>query len=394
MKTHVLIASLILSLFLGLFTQAQETEKKPTRRDSIRAAKMREKYPVQIDTVDGKVIKYVNGTPGAHERKIMSSESAIAALEESHSLYVSDKKTQFKTMIERVNKSLEDNKISEEQADESKAKFAEDLAEIITQHRVKTDAEINLIKVNRTSAFYDYRLEDHASSTLEISTKKGISINIENNRQNQKYIKTTSGFTLGFGYNYMNGENLGINDFSYPNNNYFSLGYQWKTTLDKNNHVRLMYGVEYQTQGTELNGNRFITQGDQAQVAAIGFDTKKAKFRQDQLVFPLHLEFGGSDRKEYEDGRVRFQEYDKWKFGIGGFAGFNMSSRLKLKYDLDGREIKETRINNFDNEVLLYGIDAYVGKDSFTFFGRMNFNNVFKSDSVDAQYVTFGIRIQ
>ncbi|GAK76402.1 hypothetical protein JCM19296_1999 [Nonlabens ulvanivorans] len=94
MKTHVLIASLILSLFLGLFTQAQETEKKPTRRDSIRAAKMREKYPVQIDTVDGKVIKYVNGTPGAHERKIMSSESAIAALEESHS---------FTCQIKRLN---------------------------------------------------------------------------------------------------------------------------------------------------------------------------------------------------------------------------------------------------------------------------------------------------
>ncbi|PQJ30953.1 hypothetical protein BST92_02955 [Nonlabens arenilitoris] len=394
MKTHVLIVSLVFSLLLGLFTQAQETEKKQTKRDSIRAANMREKYPVQIDTVDGKVVKYIDGTPGAHDEIIRGSESAIAALEESHSLYVSDKKTQFKTMIERVNKSLEDNKITEEQADESKAKFAEDLAEIITQHRAKTDAEINLIKVNRTSAFYDYRLEDRATSTLEISTKKGISINIENNRQSQKYIKTTSGFTLGFGYNYMNGDDLGINDFSYPNNNYFSLGYQWKTTLDKNNNFRLLYGVEYQTQGTELNGNRFFSQGDETQITDIGFSTEKAKFRQDQLVFPLHLEFGGSERKEYEDGRVRFQEYDKWKFGIGGFAGFNMSSRLKLKYDLDGREIKETRINNFDNEVLLYGVDAYVGRGDLTFFGRMNFNNVFKSNSVDAQYVTFGIRIQ
>lgn len=392
MKIHVLITSLIFSLFLGIFAQGQE--KVRTKKDSIRAAKTQEKYPVQTDTVDGKVIKYVDGTPGAHDRIIAASDAAIDRLEKEHAIYVSDKKTQFKTYIERVNKSLEENKITQETASQSKAKFANELAEIITAHRVKTDAEISLIKMNRTSPFYDYAIDGKAASSIEISTKKGISVDINNDRELQKEIKTYTGFTMGFGYNFMNGDNLDINDFSYPNNNYFSLGYQWKTRLDKNNNFRLLYGVEYQTHGTELNGNRFFSQGDEAQITDIGFSADKAKFRQDQLVFPLHLEFGGSDRKEYEDGRIRFQEYDKWKIGIGGFAGFNMSSRLKLKYDLDGREIKESRINNFDNEVLVYGLDAYVGKGDFTFFGRMNLNNVFKNNSVDAQYVAFGIRIQ
>ena len=394
MKIQVLITSLVLSLFLGSFTQAQETEKTPTKRDSIRAAKWKKKHPVQIDTVDGKVIKYVDVTPGAHDGIIMGNEASIERLEKEHRLYVSNKKTFFKTLIERVNKSVEDNKITEEKAEEVKANFAQELAEIIMAHRAKTDAEINLLKINRTSAFYDYRLEDDDTSSLQISTKTGINVNIKNHREQQKEIFTTSGYTIGFGYNYMNGDELGINDFSYPNNNYFSLGYQWKTRLDAKNNFRLLYGVEYQSQGTELNGNRFISQGDQAQIADIGFNVEKAKFRQDQLVFPLHLEFGGSKRKEYEDGRIRFQEYDEWNFGIGGFAGFNMSSRLKLKYDLDGREIKETRIDDFDNEVLVYGIDAYIGHGDFTFFGRMNLNNVFKNNSVDAQYVTFGIRIQ
>ncbi|MDP5101812.1 MAG: hypothetical protein NWQ09_10830, partial [Nonlabens sp.] len=248
--------------------------------------------------------------------------------------------------------------------------------------------------VDAQIAFTEVKEVFGKESRIELSKKNGLRIDI--NRQNvdtQKFIRTETGLTLGFGYNFMSGDNLDINDFSYPNNNYFALGYQWKTSLDKEtNNFRLLYGVEYQSQGTELNGNRFFTQGDETQIAPIGFNVDKAKFRQDQLVFPVSLEFGGSNRKDYDDGRVRFDDFDKWKIGIGGFVGFNMSSRLKLKYELDGRDIKETRVNNFDNEKFLYGIDAYIGHGEVHFFGRMNLNNVFNNNSVDAQYISFGIR--
>lgn len=392
MRIQVIITSIIFSLFIGLFAQGQE--KPMTKRDSLKRAKFKAKYPVKVDTVYGKVMKIVDMTSGSQEGFIQRSKNTIELLEEKHALFVSDKKTEFKAMIERINEKVEESKTTQQEAVEGKSKIADNLAEIITAHRLKTDADINLVKVNTTSTFYDYRLNQDKASSVEISTKKGININVGDDRETQKEILTTSGFTLGFGYNYMNGDQLGINDFSYPNNNYFSLGYKFKTRLDDKNRFRILYGAEYQSQGTELNGNRFITQGNQSQIAHKGFSTEKAKFRQDQLVFPFHIEIGGSEKKEYEDGRVRFQDYGKWKAGIGGFAGFNMSSRLKLKYDLDGREIKETRINNFDNEVFLYGLDAYVGKNNFTIFGRMNLNNVFKNNSVDAQYVTFGIRIQ
>jgi hypothetical protein len=111
-------------------------------------------------------------------------------------------------------------------------------------------------------------------------------------------------------------------------------------------------------------------------------------------LIPLHFEFSGTDRKEYEDGRVRYVDYDKWKFGIGGYGGFNLSSRLKYKYELDNQEIKETTINAFDTNALVYGLDAYFGKGDLVIFGRMGLNNIFKTGSVDGQYVAFGIRFQ
>ena len=321
-------------------------------------------------------------------------DAEISELNDSHKLYESDLKAELKKYVERINRQVDEGKITAEKAMLIKEKHAEKIAAKIEAHRTKVDAEIAFAKVRGTS--------QSNRSSIEISTKKGISIDIdETYREQQKYVNTYSGFSLSFGYNFMNGDNLGINDFSYPNNNYFALGYKWKTTLDKDkNNFRLVYGVEYQSHGTELNGSRFITQGDQSLIAPLasnlpaGADVSKAKFRQDQIVFPLYLEIGGSKRKEYEDGRVRFREDGYWRVGLGGFAGFNTSSRLKLKYELDGRDIKETRINNFDNEKFIYGLDAYVGTESLTFFGRMNLNNVFNSNSVDAQYVTFGIRFQ
>lgn len=357
---------------------------------------------IHTDTINGNVIEYKGYTDEEFKDLKVRLRSITEYLEERHELFVSDKKTEFKDRIEKINASVENGTATLEESEKIKKEHAEDLARLIAAHRAKVDAHLNLIRTNRASSFYDFTLEEEFDDQIEISSRSGINIILqERTKTKRKYISTYSGFTLAFGYNFINGDDLGINDFSYPNNNYFSIGYQWKTTLDKDkNNFRLLYGVEYQSHGTELNGNRVFSQGDQSLITPlatsvpVGASVSKAKFRQDQIVFPLHLEIGGAKRKEYEDGRVRFSEDRYWKVGIGGFAGFNTSSRLKLKYELDGRDIKETRINNFNNEKFIYGLDAYVGTESLTFFGRMNLNNVFQNNSVDGQYITFGIRFQ
>ena len=336
--------------------------------------------------VDGKMVIAGNGNT-EWSKKI---EKEIQALEQEKRIYESNQRTALADQIEEINARVGTwENYTDAMAQKDKETIAVFYADKISKHNDMIDSQIEFAKVKQ----YSYG----EGNAVVADFGDGINISIKNrNKDAEKYVNTSSGFTLGFGYNFIDGENLGIDDFSYGNNNYFSLGYNWETALNESQTFRFRYGIEYQSQGTELNGNRAFTLSDpdNTQIERLSFNADKAKFRQDQLVVPVHFEFGSTDRKEYEDGRVRYSNYDKFKFGIGGYAGFNLSSRMKYKYELDNQDIKETTINTFDNNAFVYGLDAYVGKGDLVLFGRMGLNDIFKSGSVDGQYVAFGIRFQ
>lgn len=370
MKNQVLFVSLLFSLFTSIMGYAQEEKL------------------IKKDTVDGRVDKLDDVKKGDLEKHASMRDKEIALLNQTKASYEVSQRVQLASFVKTINERVQKKNLDEDRASVLKNEFAESTAARIQKHNEAIDAQIEFINVKDTFS---------AGSTLEISVKKGINLEIDATaRSLQKEIKTTSGYTLTVGYNFMNGSNLGIDDFSYGNkNNYFAIAHLWKTRLDANDNFRLSYGLEYQTHGTMLNGNRVFSQnGASTQVIALGLDADKVKFRQDQLVIPLHFEISGSKRIDCEDGRVRFNDDGKWKVGLGGFAGFNLSSRIKLKYEVDGRDIKESIVNAFDTQPFIYGLDAYVGKGVYNVFGRLNLNDVFKTGSVDAQYVSFGIRIK
>ena len=70
-------------------------------------------------------------------------------------------------------------------------------------------------------------------------------------------------------------------------------------------------------------------------------DLKKSKLSITNLVFPVHFEFGPSrkiERKTY----FRYTTRNQFKMGLGGYAGFNIGSRQKLKYSMDGEKVKDS----------------------------------------------------
>lgn len=392
MKTRVLFIGLLFSLFGAMMAQAQNEKGKSeqeTINDSLETLS-KQRYALvaaAFNAVDSmKLRRY----------KIIREElikAKVKKLEDKHVLYESNIKTDLRDGIKFLNNKSRSREmplkreLTEEEINNTKEELAEDAAEKINAHRAKTDAEIAFVKVQSLKQL-------QGDNNEGVAILKAFDINVVEDRQYQQRITTTSGLTLGFGYNYMSGNELDINDFSYPNNHYFSLGYQFQTAISDYQNWRVNYGLVYQSQKTELNGNRvFATLNGITQISAIGFDVDRAIFRQDQLIIPLQLEFGQSSEKKYEDGRVRYTPF-KFKYGIGGFAGVNLSSRTKLHFEQDGRNVKQISVNTFEHETFVYGVDAYVGYDNVSIFGRMNLNNVFNNNSVDAQYISFGIRFQ
>lgn len=317
-------------------------------------------------------------------------EAEIIKMREQAKTNEEKQKEKLKGKIEEINKQLDAKKISLEEADLQKKEAAENTAQGIIAYNKLMEAKIDYMKARKV-------VQENGEWSVTLNPiDNEVTLFNGYNRKYKKYHRTKFSSILAFGYNYWSGDNLNIDDFSYKNNNFFQFGVRISTLLDKNNGLlRFNYGLDMVLHSTELNGNRAVTiGGSNTQIAPIGFNVDKAQFTQLQLVAPLHLEIGGSKRKDYEDGRVRFDTYDEWKAGLGGFVGFNLSSTMNYKFEQDGRNVRQETTNAFDTNAFIYGVDAYVGYGSLTLFGRMNLNNVFKSDSVDVQYVSFGIAFQ
>jgi hypothetical protein len=365
MKNQLLFTAILIALLSHVMGSAQETTSGIVK---------------VTDTTDQKKLDWA--------KKI---DKEVKALEEQKVKYEFALREQMAQEIKKINDRVgSDNTFSKRQAVIDKKQIAQEYAQRIKKHNEMVDSQIAFAMVKTYSDTTEFNLG------FTWIKDGGFEFNFrDEDTPVRKQQRTTPTLSLALGYNYMAGDHLSIDDFSYPNNNYFSFGILWQTAITRDHQYRFNYGVAYQSHGTELNGDRaFSPNTDNTQIIDLGFEPQKAKFRQDQIIFPLQLEFGKTTKKEYENGRVRYEQWDKWKYGIGGFAGFNVSSRLKMKYEENRRDIKQTTVNAFENETLIYGLDAYVGHNETTFFGRMNLNNVFKSGSEQAQYVTFGIRFQ
>ena len=384
MRKKILFTSFVILMMGQGLIQAQEPAKKGSLEGNL--------YVVRDTLEDGTVSTFFYNSEKDYLKSIKQREKEIEKLREKKKIYEAEQRNQLAKDIKRINNRVDQyESYTKKMAGEDKMKTAEMYAERIQKHNAMIDSQIEFYQVAKAID----PIENSAFGIVK-NSEGGFEFKIgENWKDRRKEIKTHSFLAMGFGYNFIDGSQLDINDFSYSNNNYFSLAFMWQTPLTKNQKLRVNYGIQYQTHGTELNGGRiFSLNTDDTEIIDLGFQPKKAKFRQDQFVVPVQLEFGGTDKREFEDGRVRYEQWDKWKVGIGGFIGFNTSSRLKQKRDVNGREIKETFANAFENETLLYGIDAYVGRDQVVAFARMNLNDIFKDGSVDGQYIAFGLRLQ
>lgn len=170
----------------------------------------------------------------------------------------------------------------------------------------------------------------------------------------------------------------------------FEIGYSVETRVFKNsNFLRFKYGLSLQFNGLKPEGNRiFMVDGDQTIIEEVDFSLRKNKFRMDNLILPMHLQFG-SNRK---NGFNYMGNHD-FKIGVGGFVGLNLRNVQNLRFrDLDGNRVRERQRGDFNTNNLLYGLSGYAGWETFSFYIQYNLNPIFRNNPVDVHNIQLGVR--
>ncbi|PKA82379.1 hypothetical protein ATE92_0508 [Ulvibacter sp. MAR_2010_11] len=320
-----------------------------------------------------------------------TSTGEIEVLKNAKESIVNEEKDALKREVETINLRLENNEITIVEAERLKQEAAEKRALNIENRLAIIDNKVALLERNAN----DSLAENNDKLTISIFGKGNIlDINYDDDKVNYDR-RTYSDFVFAVGLNNVitQGESLGDSDFKIGGSRFAEIGWAWKTRVFKeSNWLRIKYGFSFQFNGLKPTDNRyFVDTGAQTQLMEYPLDLDKSKFRMDNLVFPVHFEFGPSRKMEQKD-YFRYSTYNQIKVGLGGYAGFNLGARQKLKFTEDGEDVKQKLKADYNVNKFVYGVSGYIGWRETALYVKYDLNPIFKDNPVDMRNISLGLR--
>ncbi len=314
-----------------------------------------------------------------------SDTSKEEILENKREEIIKEEKESLKKKVELINEKLEKGKISYEEAENQKKEAAEFHAKNIENRIAIMENKMELEERNNNESGY-----------LAIGNEgKVVTIKFNEDKEREYDKRTTSDLVIAAGFNnaLAEGQSLNDSDFKIGGSRFFEIGWAWKTRVFENsNWLRLKYGVSFQFNGLKPTDNRyFVEDGENTFLTEFDYNLDKSKFRMDNLVVPVHFEFGPSSRKESEN-YIRYSTRGKLKVGLGGYAGFNIGERQKLKYELDGDNRKDKLKGDYNTNDFVYGLSGYLGWGWATVYAKYDLNPIFQDPNVELHNFSVGLR--
>lgn len=314
-------------------------------------------------------------------------------LEASKEAIVNEEKDLLKREVEAINLQLSNGQITAEEAEQQKKQAAEKHALNIENRLAIVDNKIALLQRNDGDI-----VDDGDRVVLRFGTgddEDGF-VYLGKKYRERKYDRRTSShlmFSFGLNNAIGDGQSLNDSDFKVGGSRYAEIGLAWKTRVFKNsNWLRVMYGVSFQFNGLKPTDNRFfVDTGEQTELQTFDLNLDKSKFRMDNLVVPVHFEFGPSKKIEGKD-YFRYSTHDQFRIGIGGYAGVNLGSRQKLRFNDNGEEVKQKLKGNYNTNNFIYGLSAYVGFSDLSVYAKYDLNPIFRNNPTDIHNVSLGLR--
>ena len=305
-------------------------------------------------------------------------------------------KEALKLEVEAISLKLANNEIGTEVAKLLKEKAAEKRALNIAERLAIIDNRISLLERNRGEVLQTQKEFKFGQDPF------GLSITVNNEpwqifeQKEPKYDrKTYSDFVFAVGLNnaIIEGQSLSESPYKVAGSRFAELGWSWRTRiLPNSNFIRFNYGFSFQFNGLKPKGNEYFVAADgETTLQEFEFDLRKSKFRTDNLVFPMYLEFGPS-RIVKSTERIRYNIDKKFRLGVGGYGGFNLSARQKLKYSREGETVKDKLKRGYNTNDFVYGLAGYAGVGGVLFYLKYDLNPIFKDAQTDQRNVSLGLR--
>lgn len=322
-----------------------------------------------------------------------ADSQSIEGLKKQKETIIEKEKEALKKEVESINLRWEQNEISEREASELKRSAAEKRAANIENELAIIDNRIALLERNKEDAVENKSLSQKESKLEDtVSTTQKVTMRIGRKRHSKR---TVSGPVIAFGLNNLitEGESFDHSQFKVGGSRFFEVGWAWKTRVfPEQNWFRIKYGLSFQFNGLKPVDNLFFTtSGEQTELQVFPHPLSKSKFRMDNLVLPLHFEFGSYELRESSSGKTYSKE-GKFRVGVGGYAGVNLGTRQKLKFKENGSNRKQKLKEDYNTANMIYGISGYIGWSSFSLYAKYDLNPIFRNNAVDQRNISIGLR--
>ncbi|MBF6607948.1 MAG: hypothetical protein ITG00_04325 [Flavobacterium sp.] len=320
-------------------------------------------------------------------------ETRAKAIADKIEQITKEEKAALKSEVEWVNEQLEKGEITSEEADEKKLEFAETRAKNIETRTAGAQEQLRILVQEQV----DGKIIEKDTTGRRIDlVLPGFKIRDSRKTPPAGEYRTTSQFVIASGFNNLITNNsIAHSDFGYLRSVFWEWGVTWNSRILKdNNLLHFKYGVTGVYNHLAPTENRyFVDNGSETVLETSPHHLRKkdSYFKNVFVTIPLHLEFDFSKTEE-KDGQKIFRTHKGFRFGIGGFVGYNTNSKQILNYKESGYRIKEKTKGNFNVDDWNYGLSGYIGYKELSLYMKYDLNPMFKNNSVDQHNISLGLR--
>lgn len=320
-------------------------------------------------------------------------EDRIKIISDKISVITREEKEALKLEVDGVNKQLQSGAISQDVADQKKIDYAETRAANIERRTAAAQEELKKLVQEKV----DGKIVERDSTRRFRFTASTRGFKLEDSSQPKDTLKgeqrTTSQLVFAFGLNhFLTDGAMAHSDYRVWGSHFYELGLTWNSRLLKNhNLLHLKYGLSMQWNTVRPTDNRYFEEdGDQTVLVESPGNLGDSRFRNVNLVVPIHLEFDFSGKDKYG----RFFSHQGFRVGLGGFVGANVRSKRVIEYDdIYNNEVTQKTKGDYNVNDFVYGVSAYVGYQAISLYCKYDLNPVFEDNAVEERNISFGLRL-